>query len=103
MSEPDSDEAVAWMISLNTLVLIVPKGPKVVPFWDYLINSKYEPPKGTTLGPLGSLVGATMQESIGTALDPRGRRVFLLKKLPNIGAFLITYTILNFGGSLLGL
>ena len=32
----------------------LPKGPKVVPFWDYLIDSKYEPPKGTTLGPLAS-------------------------------------------------
>ena len=31
----------------------VPIGPKVVPFWDYLIGLKNEPQKGTTLGPMG--------------------------------------------------
>ena len=31
----------------------IPIGPKVVPFWDPLINSTYEPPKGTTSGPMG--------------------------------------------------
>ena len=29
----------------------LPIGPIVVPFWDSLINSKYETQKGTTMGP----------------------------------------------------
>ena len=31
----------------------LPTGPKVVPFWDYLQNSKKEPQKGAILGPMG--------------------------------------------------
>ena len=32
----------------------LPIGPKVVPFWDYLVEFyKYDPPKRTTLGPMG--------------------------------------------------
>ena len=33
--------------------MALPTGPKVVPFWDYPIEF-YEPPKGTTLGPMGN-------------------------------------------------
>ena len=42
--------------SIGGLKVALPIGPKVVPFGITLWNSKYEPQKGTTLGPLGRAV-----------------------------------------------
>ena len=43
------------IILLRTLFMYsLPIGPNLVPFCDSLIDSKYEPQKGTTLGPTGS-------------------------------------------------
>ena len=42
------------MILPNIQAITLPIGPIVVPFGDYLIGFyKYEPRKGTTMGPMG--------------------------------------------------
>ena len=35
---------------------MIPIGSVVVPFWDYLLDPKYESQKGTTMEPIGRLL-----------------------------------------------
>ena len=55
-----------WRRRNIAIVLKLSKGPKVVPFWDYL-NSKYEPPKRNYFGPLGNVCSGNedLRRSVG--------------------------------------